>query len=146
MGFVRALWAHVFGYSRDNEVSALSSSKSYGDIKNIEYVSNHDGDTFTANIKGFPSVCGELVPVRVNGIDTPEMTDPRSKIKALAEQAKVFTATKLKEAKRIELRAVRRDKYFRLLADVYVDDRKLADLLLAAGLAKPYDGGTKSSW
>jgi tRNA G10 N-methylase Trm11 len=38
------------------------------------------------------------------------------------------------------------NKYFRILADVYVDGVNLADELIQHGHAKSYDGGTKSSW
>ncbi|MBT9528863.1 MAG: thermonuclease family protein, partial [Pseudomonas sp.] len=41
---------------------------------------------------------------------------------------------------------IRRDKYFRLLAEVWIDGHSLGDLLLKAGLAKVYTGGTKSPW
>lgn len=146
MELVRRIWAHLFGYQRDQEMSALSGSKSYGDVSNVKFIHNHDGDTITVNIEGFPSLVGDAVPVRVAGIDTPEMTDPRPKIKELALQARALTASKLTSAKQIDLKNIRRDKYFRILAEVWIDDQKLSDSLMAAGLAKEYDGGTKSPW
>jgi endonuclease YncB( thermonuclease family) len=53
---------------------------------------------------------------------------------------------KLTRASKIELRNIRRDKYFRLLCDVYADDINIAAWLLASKFAKPYDGGTKTTW
>lgn len=144
MMIVRRLLGLLFG-PREPELEALSS-KTYGDVQDVEFVSNHDGDTITVNIKGWPPVCGELISVRVLGIDTPEMTDRRSPIRSLAQQARAFTESKLKAAKRIDLKRVQRDKYFRLLAEVYVDNENLAQQLLKAGLAKPYDGGAKLPW
>ncbi len=41
---------------------------------------------------------------------------------------------------------MQRGKYFRIVADVYVDGNSLADELLQAELAKPYDGGKKPKW
>jgi micrococcal nuclease len=35
-------------------------------------------------------------------------------------------------------------KYFRLVADVYYDGKKLADILIKNKLAVEYDGGTKA--
>ena len=52
----------------------------------------------------------------------------------------------LKTAKVIELRNIQRGKYFRIVADVYVDDKNLADILIKNNLALPYDGGTKRDW
>jgi micrococcal nuclease len=39
-----------------------------------------------------------------------------------------------------------RGKYFRILADVYVDGENLTDLLISAGHARPYDGGKREGW
>lgn len=41
------------------------------------------------------------------------------------------------------LRNLRRDKYFRLLADVEADSGDIASALIERGLAKPYEGGRK---
>ena len=41
---------------------------------------------------------------------------------------------------------MRRGKYFRIVADVYVDDELFADILIDKKLAKPYDGGTRPTW
>ena len=53
----------------------------------------------------------------------------------------------LRGAKRIELRNPQRGKYFRIVADVYLDGESLAEKLKEAGLAKDYDGeGEKPTW
>lgn len=49
-------------------------------------------------------------------------------------------------AKVIGLKKVRRDKYFRILADVMIDGQSAAEMMLKAGFAKAYDGGTKEEW
>ena len=38
---------------------------------------------------------------------------------------------------------VERGKYFRLVAEVVADGVKLSDVLLAAGMVRPYDGGKR---
>ena len=43
----------------------------------------------------------------------------------------------------IDLREVERGKYFRLVAEVIADGENLSDVLLARGLAWPYDGGKR---
>jgi endonuclease YncB( thermonuclease family) len=41
---------------------------------------------------------------------------------------------------------MQRGKYFRIVADVFVDGSNLGQELIERGLAKPYDGGTKPKW
>lgn len=125
---------------------AATPTKDYGNVRVDEVSSIYDGDTIRVTIRAWPAVAGERVPVRLYGIDTPEMRDKRPRVYQLARSAKQFSVEQLRNAKRIELRKIRRDKYFRLLAEVWVDGRNLSELLLKAGLAKPYFGGKKVSW
>ncbi len=119
-------------------------AKEYGNITINEVTSIYDGDTFRVNIKGYPSIVGERVPIRINGVDTPEMRGKCVKEKTLAREAKQFTVSKLRDAKVIELRHMQRGKYFRIVADVYVDGNSLGDALINNHLAVTYDGGTKT--
>lgn len=130
----------------EDVASAQSSTKSYGDITIDRLVSIYDGDTFHVDIAGWPDIVGKNVSIRVNGIDTPERRDKRENIKRLAQAAKELVVTRLRAAESIELRNMQRGKYFRIVADVYVDGESLADILIEQGLAKPYDGGTKIEW
>ena len=50
----------------------------------------------------------------------------------------------LKDAETINLKNIERGKYFRIVADVFVDGKSLADELIEAGLAVADDGGTKT--
>ena len=118
----------------------------FGNVRIDEVSSIYDGDTLRVTIRDWPAVAGQRVPVRVYGIDTPEMRDKRPRVRELARRAKQFSVSQLRNGKHIELRQIRRDKYFRLLAEVWIDGHSLGDLLLKAGLAKVYTGGTKSPW
>lgn len=89
---------------------------------------------------------GERIGIRIVGIDTAELKDKRPEIKRLARAAKQYTVERLREGKKIELRNIKRGKYFRIVAGVYVDGNSLAEELIKAGLAKPYDGGKKPKW
>lgn len=109
-------------------------------------ISIYDADTFRIEVKEWPSIVGDSIPIRMLGIDAPEIRGKCKLEKSLALAAKHFTVSQLVKAKRIELRNVRRGKYFRLLAEVYVDDRSLADLLIKQGHARHYDGGTREGW
>ncbi len=119
-------------------------NQTYGNAIVTEITSVYDGDTFRANVAGFPPLIGQHILIRVAGIDAPEMDDPRPRLRGLALKSKQVTVGALRKAKKVELKNMRRDKYFRILADVYVDGVSLSQLLLKQHLARPYDGGKKS--
>ena len=110
----------------------------------VHFIKCLDGDTFTCEIPGgYPESVMKTVNVRIRGIDTPEIHDKRPEVKQRAIEAKEYLEKRLSEAKKIELRKLGKDKYFRILADVFVDDSDIAKEMLEKGLAVPYDGGTK---
>ncbi|MFC1549467.1 thermonuclease family protein [Nitrospirota bacterium] len=123
-----------------------AKGKVYGTAIVLKVVSVYDGDTFRADLDGYPDIVGKNIGIRVNGIDTPEMRDKNPQVKALAIKAKEYAFKSLTEGKVIELRNMKRGKYFRIVADVYVDEVNLGKALVEAGLAVPYDGGTKPDW
>lgn len=111
-----------------------------------EVTSVYDGDTFRANIKGYPNIIGYRMSIRIRGIDTPELKSKCEKEKILARAAKQLTVSLLRSAKVIELKNIKRGKYFRLVADVYVDGVSISGILIDKGLAVEYDGRTKIEW
>lgn len=124
----------------------IAEEKDYGDVIVSAVNAVHDGDTITVTINKWPAVIGDKVSVRVANIDTPEINGSCLAEKELAQKAKQFTLNFITTDKRIYLRKMKRDKYFRILADVSVSGKYLSQELIAAGLAKPYDGGKKESW
>ncbi|MBX9831410.1 thermonuclease family protein [Candidatus Babeliales bacterium] len=135
----------VFSTSLFSASRASKGPKTYGNAVVSKLVKVYDGDTFTVQVDGWPEIIRE-VSVRVFGIDTPEMKDKDPVVKQKAQEAKEFSKGVLEAAKVIELRELQRDKYFRILAKVYVDGQNLAEMLIAANLAVSYDGGTKQNW
>lgn len=128
-------------------ISVNAVEKSYGNSKVSKLISVYDGDTFTINgPKSWPSILRDGMKIRIDSIDCPEMKDKRDSIKSLAFLAKKFTSEKLKGAKVIELKGMKRDKYFRILASVWIDGYNLGDSLKVLGLAKGYNGGSKGAW
>lgn len=127
-------------------ISISAAPKEYGEVVVTELVNVYDGDTFHVNIKGWPEVCGKNIGVRILGIDTPEMHDKDPAVKATAIKAKAYARQLLEGAKEIRLTNLKRDKYFRLLANVKLDGHDFSKLMLDSGLAKQYDGGTKDEW
>ena len=125
----------------------LASDKVYiPSIYISKVVSIYDADTFRIQINEWPNIVGDSIPVRLLGVDAPEMRGKCQIEKIRARAARQFTVSNLGKAKQIELRNVRRGKYFRLLAEVYVDGYSLAELLIRQGHARPYDGGTRKGW
>ena len=123
-----------------------STAKNYGNIKVQEVVSVFDADTFRVDLEDYPALIGENMPIRANGFDAPEIRGKCQKEKEGAQKAKQLTVSVLRKADVIELRNIRRGKYFRIIADVYIDGEALKDLHLNAGTARPYSGGKRDGW
>lgn len=118
------------------------------DIRIVSVSSVTDGDTFKVNLLcNIPTLCKAL-PVRVQGVDSPEFKTKDSCEKKKAKEAKLFTRQFLNGGI-VSLRKCKRDKYFRLLCDVVVIDNQtkvensLSAALLKVGLAVEYNGGKK---
>lgn len=90
-----------------------------------------DGDTFKLN--------GETI--RVQNIDSPEISPCRCQLECdLGYRAKEFAERFLEGGPIVLERASRRDKYNRVLARVSVDGADLGEALIAAGLARKWEG------
>ena len=126
-------------------IAYSKNQQTYGNLV-CEFVKNYDGDTITVNISDVHPIIGKHISIRINGIDTPELRGTTGKIKEKARTAKKMVTSLCKKAKILELRNIKRGKYFRIVADVYVGGQCLADILIKNGLAKPYDGGKKPQW
>jgi micrococcal nuclease len=122
-----------------------AKGKSYGDVKVLEVTSIYDSDTFRANLKGYPAIVGEHMPIRINGIDTPELRGKCEKEKQLARKVKQFTVENLRAAKSITLKNIKRGMYFRLIADIYIDGISLGELLIKYKHAVIYKGKGKKA-
>ncbi len=123
------------------------AKETYEDIIVSEVISIYDGDTFRVDIDNYPEIIGKNMPIRVKGIDTPEIRTKCDREKKLARNAKQLTVSLLRKAKIIKLKNIERGKYFRLVADVFVDGKLLSKELIKSKLAVPYDGKTaKINW
>lgn len=109
----------------------------------VKYLKNYDGDTATFDIPGVHPLLGEKASVRIRGIDTPEKNGKKPCEKDQARVAQRLVENLLKNAQSIELRNVERDKYFRILAEIWVDEKSIGDLLIKNKVAYVYDGGRK---
>ena len=126
--------------------SLTACTNHHGNITVSEITSIYDADTFTININDYPPIIGKRIPVRVNGVDAPEIRGKCESEKLAAQKAKQFTEEILLSAKVVELRNIKRGKYFRIIADVYVDGKSLTEELIKSGHARPYHGGKRLGW
>ena len=127
-------------------VFSAQAAPEYGTVTVSKVISVYDGDTFRVDIDSLPPIVGKNIPIRLNGVDTPEIQGKCQYEKDLAVKARDFVRNKLANAKEIKLTKLQRGKYFRVVADVIVDGFSLEKELLENKLAYKYTGGKKSSW
>ncbi len=93
-----------------------------------------DGDTFKVTIDN------KKYTVRMLAVDTPESVHPTKKVEYYGKEASNYTCESLKNAKKIELEyddnSDKTDKYDRLLAWVFIDDKLHQASLIENGYAK----------
>lgn len=106
----------------------------------------YDGDTITVAAK-LPYESSPLYrfPVRLNGIDTPEIKGKTPEERDAAKRSKEALENYILH-KTVHLRNTSTEKYGRLLADVYLGDTCLNQWMLDNKYAIPYDGGTKTAF
>jgi len=127
-------------------VFSAQAKPQYGTVTVSKVINVYDGDTFRVNIDSLPPIVGKNIPIRVNGVDTPEIRGKCQYEKDLALEARDFVRAKLANAKEIKLTNLQRGKYFRVVANVVVDGVSLEQELLDNELAYEYSGGKKLSW
>ena len=125
---------------------SVQAAPEYGTAIVSKVISVYDGDTFRVDIDSLPPIVGKNIPIRLNGVDTPEIRGKCQYEKDLALKARDFVRKRLANAKEIKLTKLQRGKYFRVVADVMVDGVSLEQELLDKELAYKYTGGKKSSW
>jgi micrococcal nuclease len=91
-----------------------------------------DGDTIKVKIGQ------DIKTVRLLLIDTPETKHPKLKVQPYGKEAYNYTNRLLKKGAgvKIEYDKLKSDKYNRLLAYVYLNDKMLNELLVREGLAR----------
>lgn len=120
-------------------------------IRGGRVIKVYDADTITIASK-LPYNDSPLyrLSVRLNGIDAPEIKGKgvSDEEKEAAKLAREFVYN-LVFNKYVRLENIESEKYGRILADVYIGDIHLNELLLKERFAVKYDGGTKikpDSW
>jgi len=127
---------------KDNKWVSISGEveepSCYADIENekVEAKFNKcvDGDTFKVTINN------EIKTVRFLAIDTPESVHPEKEVEEFGKEASEYTCDLVSNAKKIYLEydknSDKEDKYGRLLAFVYADDKMVQKELIKQGYAQ----------
>jgi micrococcal nuclease len=77
------------------------------------------------------------VRVRLIGVDTPETKHPRKPVEPLGPEASEFTRSQVENRDvTLQFDRERRDRYGRVLAYVYVDDKLLNEEIIRAGFSR----------
>jgi endonuclease YncB( thermonuclease family) len=114
-------------------------------IKGGRVIKVYDGDTITIASKlPYDESPMYRISIRLNGIDTPEMKGNSEDERIAAINARDYVS-KLILNKFIRLENVNSEKYGRTLADVYIGNINLNELLIKERYAVSYDGGTKKT-
>lgn len=101
-----------------------------------------DGDTLRAYCPG-PG----LVPVRLLGFDTPEVTSPACPSELWKGIGATFALRwRIWMADTVALHPEGSDRYGRVLGRLELSGRDVAPLLVSDGWARPYDGGRRQGW
>lgn len=112
------------------------------------FISVTDGDTIRSSIQVACPLCN--VYIRIRGIDTPESNHlaacPLEKERGIA--AKKYLQSMFAGKKEFMARNIAWDKYGgRILGNVEIDGINVAEEMIRAGHAKPYNGrGRKPDW
>lgn len=120
------LLSFVFIFFCANAIAAPASNI-YPDCKVAEVLSVYDGVNFSCKAGGDDLLGGMRLHVSIRGID--KAPDKDAAVKFIKKQ--------LAEAKYIELKNVYMRYYFRVTADVKLDGKGLAEMLIKENLATP---------
>ena len=105
-----------------------------------------DGDTIVVDLPCKDELACKKMPIRLFGLDTPELRADCPEEKQLALRAKAHLEAFLQD-KQIDLHDCKRDDFYRLICTVKADDKDAATELIEAGFARFYDGrGKRKGW
>jgi len=106
-------------------------------------LSVYDGDTITVLVDlGFNTF--RKIKIRLYGINTPELKSKDENERKLAKKAKLVLQNKILN-KDIIIKTFKdkKGKYGRYLAEIYVNNININELMVKQGFAKPYFGGKR---
>jgi micrococcal nuclease len=130
--------------SNTDDISGNNTGPFVPPVTDGKVIKVYDGDTITVAAK-LPIAKSPIYrfPVRLTGIDSPEIKGKSNEEITLAKKSR-DALSELILGKNVKLVNVSTEKYGRLLADVYIEGIHVNRWMLDNKYAIPYDGGTKS--
>jgi len=139
-----SIWIKIIFFSLNSLL--ISTTFAYEDVKISKVISVYDGDTIRVNIDSFPDIIGKNISIRLKGIDAPEIKGKCQKEIDLAIMARDYLRNAINKSNQIELRNIKRGKYFRIVGELYIDGINVTKDLIKRKLAYHYSGEKKRTW
>lgn len=124
-----------------SETTEGKTVQKYADVTVSRLLRVIDGDTFACDIDAHSPIAGKNISIRLRGIDTPELRDKNPELRKFAYEEKERLKQLLSSATVIELRNIERCKYFRIVANVYIDGEALLPKLNQQYVTSSAGGG-----
>ena len=122
------------------------------EFSDAKVIKVYDGDTVTIAVIENNKIV--KYNVRLYGVDCEELKGGTDETKCKARLAKVYMENLLLD-KMVKIYVMNgrdiagekiKEKYGRLLSEIYINGENVSDLLLSTGLAKKYYGGAKNTY
>jgi len=127
----------TFADDKVDNITDVRKLRNYGGAVVEKILAVDDIYIFRCNIKDWPPIIGQDIPVMIKNIEPPAIvTEQKSSNIFFELQVKKFLEAKFFEAKSIKMERIQRGYNFCLVADVIVDGKSLARLLIENDLAK----------
>ena len=111
----------------------------------VEYIRNTTPTLIKFNVHSTHAILGRNLTSQLKGIHVPNIKSTDKCEQKVAVEARDFATRILASAVKIDLTNIARAKRFRVLADVVVDGKNLAEILVAHSYAYYYDDKPKPS-
>jgi endonuclease YncB( thermonuclease family) len=99
------------------------------------------------SIPNLPKIFGDVILIRIAGIETPEILGQCDKEKELANKARNYVNTVLENAREIELYDLERGEHFNLIARIMANGKSVSKLMIDKKFALPANDKTgKPNW
>jgi metal binding Ada-like protein len=117
--------------------SLADSPKTYGDAEVEKIIKVYEDYAVNCDVNDWPEIIGSDIKVMIKGVEPPEIVLSGGKPNTFFKlQLKKFMQKAFDDAENIKLENIERAETFALKANIVLDEKKLADLLIEAGLAR----------
>lgn len=117
----------------------VSAEENYNYVVIDKIRSVYDGDTFRVDVKEWPALVGDNIPIRLRGIDTPEIRGSKCVAeRRLAYKVRDSLRAYLNPGSLYKLLDYGRGTFFRVVGRVTKDGKDVGEWLIDNGYAQTY--------